>query len=413
MDGCVLPPSANLLEANRQLYALRAQIAGERLLANSEQLIVNSEQLAVSGECSSITDNHSLNTDCYSQIAELPPHLGWESDRATAVIRSNQQRNQDTPSKTLDRLAEPTVSHQPPASNNSTDQPPTIKLYPDLALGMLRKKETAVGRIWLLLQHLDQKGQGWLSVDTVRQQLTGKDSPHHVCGWRQLRNLLKQGQDVFWQRDAERIWLRSTLRVAVALEVEHLNGRPVTLPISVLTAGLSNVRAHFYASFHSGRKAAEKPIARSTLAKISGVSPHSQRTYEKKSRVSVQRHIAIGSPINADQAETQAWQRGNALFKFEDRRGRQGKPGTTYLAWQLPNSYAGPHSHCPKGRQKRLNRKLADLFHKGMTGNDRELIEKRYFATGADAVKGNGQSTSYWLNNNSQQRRYQLWQTIN
>ncbi|MBP9503248.1 MAG: hypothetical protein KBF17_13895, partial [Candidatus Promineofilum sp.] len=36
---------------------------------------------------------------------------------------------------------------------------------------------------------------------------------------------------------------------------------------------------------------------------------------------------------------------------------------------QLPNEYTGPHAVLPRGRMKRLNRALADLFHNGMTGN--------------------------------------------
>ncbi|MCK5921620.1 MAG: hypothetical protein KAG66_11815, partial [Methylococcales bacterium] len=338
MDDCVVKPSAALLEANRRLLALRA--------VNSHQSTVSSEQL---GKSSLLTDDCSLLTD-------LPSHLGWGSDRLTAVTRRNQQ-TRTKPQGAHPHLSKPAVNKQQSTANNQ--QSTTVRLYPDIGLGMLRGKATAVGRIWLLLRHLDKTGQGWVSVEQARQHLTKKGAATHVCGWRQLRNLLKAGQGTFWQRDATRIWLRSTLHVAAGLGVERLNGRPVALPVKTLTSHVSDVRAHFYASFHSGKKGDGKPIARETLAKISGVSPHSQRNYEKRSRVAVQQHIAIGAPINSDQMETQAWRRGNALFKFNDKQGKQGKPGTVYLAWQLPNSYVGPHSHCPKGRQKRLNRDLA------------------------------------------------------
>ena len=43
---------------------------------------------------------------------------------------------------------------------------------------------------------------------------------------------------------------------------------------------------------------------------------------------------------------------------MKDFRGYQGKKGKTYLAWQLPNSYGGGHQQRPKGRQKRINRRL-------------------------------------------------------
>ena len=80
----------------------------------------------------------------------------------------------------------------------------TVKVYPDIALGMLRQGETATGRIWLLLRHLDQEGRGWLRIDIIKHHLTHKTSKHRVCGWRQLRKLLNRGEGVFWTRDSAR-----------------------------------------------------------------------------------------------------------------------------------------------------------------------------------------------------------------
>ena len=57
------------------------------------------------------------------------------------------------------------------------------------------------------------------------------------------------------------------------------------------------------------------------------------------------------------------------------------------MAWQLPNSYTVSLTHRPKGRQKRINRMLSDLFMQGMTGNTQRTIEKRYFGDGAGAAK--------------------------
>ena len=103
--------------------------------------------------------------------------------------------------------------------------------YADIGLAMLRRGLAAPGRLWLLLRHLDGDGRGWVTVAEARARLTGKGAPLRICGWRQLRNLLRQGQGIFWERDGERIWYRSTLRVADALGVERLTGRPVDLPL--------------------------------------------------------------------------------------------------------------------------------------------------------------------------------------
>ena len=73
----------------------------------------------------------------------------------------------------------------------------TTPLFPDLALGMLREGLTAAGRLWLLLRHLDEQGQGWLPIEVVYDELTARDSELRLCGRRQLRNLLQQGGGIF------------------------------------------------------------------------------------------------------------------------------------------------------------------------------------------------------------------------
>ena len=68
-------------------------------------------------------------------------------------------------------------------------------------------------------------------------------------------------------------------------------------------------------------------------------------------------------------AQEQAWRQGRALFPFTDFRGKQGKAGQTYHAWQLPNTYFGPHTHLGRGRGRHHNRQLADLRQQGGAGN--------------------------------------------
>ncbi|MBE2197003.1 MAG: hypothetical protein IAE79_00235, partial [Anaerolinea sp.] len=282
--------------------------------------------------------------------------------------------------------------------------PTTITLYPDIALGMLRAELAAPGRIWLLLRHLDAQGNGWLSVDEVRKQLTPRHAPLRVCGWRQLRNLLDEGEGVFWQRQNGRIWLRSVVKVAAALDVWRLNGRPVALAVSVLTQRIGQVRAHFYASFHSGRnrETAVSPIARATLQEITHVHPRTQRRYEAQVRVQRQYNYALGPQVQTAAAEQQAWQHGQALFHFTDAAGLHGPAGATYYAWQLPNHYVGPHQPQPRGRQKRHNRELVDLLQQGTTGNGKQtkphFRQKRFYSLGKAAAKAanRGQSCVYW-----------------
>jgi hypothetical protein len=247
----------------------------------------------------------------------------------------------------------------------------------------LRRKKAAPGRVWLLLRAADAAGRGCVSAAEAARLLTGDGSPYRICGRRQLANLLAAGDGLFWERNAgrtgeEQLWLRSAARVAAGLGVARLNGSPVAVPLAALSGTIGQARAHLYASFHSGRQRADLltgrprprgPIARGTLCKLTGASLNSQRNYERRAAVGRKSAIAIGPLAGAADEHEVAWRRGRALFHLRDDAGRFGRPGAVYLAWQLPNEYTGPHAALPRGRQKRLNRALADLFHDGMTGN--------------------------------------------
>lgn len=396
------PPSAALLAANARLLALR-------------------ESLDVAAPPPFVPD--AAADPAPSQPTPkptpfpLPSHLGWESEAVTQVVRKALARREKGLNAAAARytahLPPPTHSAPPVPSGEAEDSllPPnpaqvTIKLYPSLALAMLKQEKVACGRVWLLLRSLDKAGRGWLAPDEVRRALTDEASPFFLCGERQLRKLLAQGDGLFWQRDEAHIWLMRLVRVAAALGVEKLVGKPVALPLKLLLGPIGTVRAHLYASFHSGRTQTERtgsrssPISRATLTDLSGVSPRTQQTYERKANVTVKRNLAVGSAVGAVCAQEQAWQHGKALFPFTDFRGRQGKAGQTYHAWQLPNNYFGPHAHTSRGRVRHHNRQLADLRQNGDAGNgQRSDMMRRYYANASDAEKGwrrCGRVPVYW-----------------
>jgi hypothetical protein len=345
-------------------------------------------------------------------LTQLPPHLGWESAAVTETIRRKSPQEQYAACPTAVSM-ETAVSHSP----TPPALPKTIKVYPDVAIGLLRQEQVAAGRVWLLLQAVDAIGCGWVDEYQARHLLTGKRAPLRFCGARQLRNLLAQGEDVFWVRQNGRIWLRSVAKVAFALEITQLKMRPVAVPVAVLRQKIGTVRAHLYATFHSSRSpvnTAKKPIARTTVARLTQVKPRTQRRYERKARVKRQAQFAIGGQATTNNLQTRAWEQGQATFQFEDFNGQQGTRGKSYVAWQLPNSYVGPHAHQPKGRQKRINRTLTDLFMQGMTGNSqRTRITRRFFDNGRLAAKSylrNPNNDHYWCGRGN--GRYQLWHVM-
>jgi len=435
MDDYTVPTSPELLAANRRLNELRARVQAERpaIDAPGGRTAVScrrSPALLTAGPADTAVSD-AASPDVAEQlaiIAALPSHLGWGSEAVTAVFRQ-QSTGRGRASIAIAPEPSPATSPQPP----TVPQPLSIRLYPDIGLGMLRQEKTAPGRLWLLLHHLDPMGRGCVRIDIAKEQLTPKNSSHYLCGKRQLRNLLRAGEGVFWTRDKEHIWLRSAGRVAHALGVERLTGRPVALPVGALLAGIGEFRAHLYAAFHSGRAkgdprtsfgmpvATGMPIARDTLTDLSGVGQSSQRAYEARLRLRPQVNYAIGEVANELNEEERVWQQGPALFILKDYRGRQGKQGKSYLAWQLPNSYVGQHQQWPKGRQKRINRQLKDLVMKGMPGNDGTASEtpkpeKRYYPNGRSASQARGPHAAderYWPGERGDGHgRFALWRPL-
>jgi hypothetical protein len=429
MDDRAPTPLPQLVEANRRLHELRAQVQAAKAHAREPATRSLVERPGKAGD-EPIPDPRQASllatAAIVGKIGTLPAHLGWGSMTLAAAIRRRQRadRSKDDSGLCFERRP-PAAGSRPAASGGAGDQatwrPPSrewVKLYPDIGLGMLRQEKTASGRLWVLLRYLDEDGCGALRIDIITHQLTQRTSTIRLCGKRHLRNLLRDGEGVFWERDEEHVWLASAARVACALGVERLTGRPVALPIAALLNGIGQFRAHLYTAFHSGRAKESAPgqggmpIARATLTAVTGVSRRGQQAYEKRTGIRTQANYAVGERDGVAAAQQRTWRQGQAMFKLKDYRGYQGRRGRTYLAWQLPNSYSCPHDQRPQGRQKRINRKLADLFMKGMTGNGEGKVERRYWPTGKLAARAYSRSPAggaYWPGQRLRGTKRRLW----
>lgn len=380
-------------------------LAAQQLLEQRRQSLLQKRPSSTA----SAPFNGRSHTNLSAIFQQLPAHLGWGSQALTISCRSKHPSQEPFVQLTSEppKAAEETETAVSSAVNS------TIKLYPDIALALLKHECTAAGRIWLLLRHLDASGQGWLTVDEIRAKLTSKNAVLRICGWRQMRNLLRAGEGIFWQRQNGRIWLRSVTKVAQALTVIKLKQRPVALPVAVLTQSIGQVRAHFYASFHSSRQA--KPISREAIEAVSHVPARTQRRYEKRAHVRRRSNFAVGPQATKTAVERTHWRHGHAAFSFKDFQGQHGRIGQTYIAWQLPNSYEGPHALAAKGQQKRINHTLTDLFMQGITGNgQRRRLTQRFFGNGRLAAKtfSRHPETIYWQNASLGNGRYRWWHVM-
>lgn len=414
--------SPQLAAAQEQLSERRRQRRQERLAA---QLPIHTDEQGRPRQ------NHPPTSKNRRTALAPALHLGWESEgytRAQRAAAAQRERRAAFEEARRHNWHEPHAEKQEPAKTAAGSRPRTeVRLFPDMAMAMLRQGVVAPGRLWLLLQHIDVMGRGWVSTAEARSRLCTPGGPLHLCGWRQLRNLLDQGEGVFWQRDngtgAERIWLAGTARVALRLRVSRVQMEPVALPVAHLVEGIRSVRAHFYASYHSSRVQSSRPVSRATLAALMQISPRSQRTYERVAAVQRQPNWVIGPAQAEAPAQELAWEHGQSLFTFMDRRGHYGRPGARYLAWQLPNSYQGPHPTQGRRHQKALNQQLVDLYSKGFTGNGKQQVEEersadaplsRFYDNGQAAVRALNRGLdhdAYWRTNR-REKQCQIWHIL-
>jgi hypothetical protein len=306
----------------------------------------------------------------------------------------------------------------------------TVKAYPSILNALLKQEQAAAGRVWLLCRHLDSDGRGWIDVTDLRRALTKRKAeggkrkaeissfildPSYfpIFGWRRLRQILGQGKGIFWNRDESgRLWIFGAARVAANLNVERLQNRPIQLPVSDLTGTIGQVRAVFYAAFHAGRRDSQ-PISRVSIERATGVPARTQFHYEETARIKRRKNYTIGAGWGSVSAENSAYQHGNAVFEFIDYRGRHGKCGQTYAARQLPNSYLTRLQPCTRGRQRKVNARLADLVTWGAGERPEQVFDKLYFRDGVSIVEARAavgsRDVSYWPQAGDHAAPYTLW----
>ena len=395
---------SELEAANARLLALRAALASDK--KPSAPPVPTTTPLA-------------QGDDIARLCAALPAHLGWGSEAVTAQLR----RHQGEAVAAVENREEPLVA---PAIQPIAPPPApviaSIKLYPDIGLALLRTERVADGRLWLLLRALDENGRGVWTRQAAYDALTCDDAPHRLCSERHLRKLLERGEGLFWHQDGQkRIWLHSQAKVAAALEIGRLRLKPIALPLAILCQPIGDVRAHFYASFHSIRSSGDKaalPISRQRLTALSGACPRTQQTYDARAAVKVETCIAVGREVTAVNSHEEAWQNGRASFSLKDHLGKRGERGKVYHARRLPNSYSGPHAASGHGC-RRLNRQLTDLRQKGAgngqgTQSEKQTWTQLYAADGAAGAKvwskAGGRRPIYWRGRDG--RGVLIWHTL-
>lgn len=190
-----------------------------------------------------------------------------------------------------------------------------IKLYSQLSQECIRTKCTRELQLWTLAQSLDQDGSGWAEIKWLER--------HWPRSTRNLRTVIKLGEDVFWTATEDRLYLRSGINVGIALKTTL--GRAIYVDWDQVRSQKA-FRAHCYSSAFAHARV----ISRSTLQGIYGVTTPTLRSWEKLACVERQTNIAVlelDDPLD--------------ILKVPDREVGEGVWFYKNQAvWQIPSTYS-------------------------------------------------------------------------
>lgn len=213
-----------------------------------------------------------------------------------------------------------------------------LQIHPKLLVGMVRERAVSAGRVWLIARALDTSGRGSCHVKQLRILLTDKKSPLKMCGWRRLRQILADGEGLFWERDNQgRLFFFGMKRVGEMLGVKLGRVRAsqkISLPVIKLLKPIAEVRAWLFSAYHIGRSG--RVTSRQAIRTQTAVSDRTQRRYDKTANVTQTANYALSE--HSDSLDF-AWEYGRSALIWRDKRGLIGTPNQTYLAHRLPNSY--------------------------------------------------------------------------
>ena len=267
-------------------------------------------------------------------------------------------------------------------------RPKTIRHYPTLGIAAMRADRAPAFRLWLVLQALDDAGRGCHDIGDLYRLLTDKRSRWRMYGSiRAIRHIMAQGEGVFWDRHTDdRLWRRSSARVADALGCGRLVGMPVLLPLKPMMGSIGKVRAHLYAAYESGRRS-DDPISREALAKTTGIKERTQRNYDRLLKRKAKTNIVItGLAWNQANEQMMIDRLRMPVFPFCDWKGKRGPAGALWVAYRVADTRQRCHKQAAKGRMRKINHAI-NLVNNPARGKHGLLVNRKYHANASAAGK--------------------------
>jgi hypothetical protein len=240
---------------------------------------------------------------------------------------------------------------------------PTLRVDPELGRLAVLLALTQPFRLWLIGRELTRDADGSGQITT--SALTAAMKRFGVtCDARTVRRLLACGDGTFWNRDRNRLFLRSWGYVAVQLTTEAARrrgarlerNRPGRREIHASVAGSKErFEAQLYAAWLTARQ--NPTISRGELTALFGCDKKTLRRWEKK-------HLVGIVKPRANFAQCPDWETFYDVIPEHavDYRAAVRHNGRTQytrrLRWQLPNTYltTGLKEHHRAGQARKVRR---------------------------------------------------------
>ncbi len=240
---------------------------------------------------------------------------------------------------------------------------PALRVDPELGRLAVLLDHTQPFRLWLVGRELTREADGSGQITT--SELAAALKRFGVtCDARTVRRLLAGGDGTFWNRDRNRLFLRSWGYVAVQFTTQAARRRGALLERNrpgrrevyiQVGGGKERFAAQLYAGWLAGRS--DPTISRETLMALFGCDKKTLRRWEKKHLVGI-----VQPRVNF--AQCPHWETfynvipAHAVGYWADVRYKRRIKRVKRTRWQMPNTYrtTGLKEHYRAGQARKVRR---------------------------------------------------------
>ena len=137
----------------------------------------------------------------------------------------------------------------------------------EVAVAAMREGMSSHYQLWLAARMLDEAGCGWVRWEDLCTAVCQPGS-WFMYQVPRLRQILREGEGLFWDVGKGRVWLRSLARVAGVFGLQRLGGEFVTIDRETAVAGAQRFRAVCFAAWLTNHK---NPMTQATIERLTGI----------------------------------------------------------------------------------------------------------------------------------------------